>query len=329
MRLLRRAANPPEFDALVRPLLKGCASPLAWGEDARAYYEAIMGVAEAEPSFLVADNGEAVVAVIAEVRDRVIGRFGMTAGFLENSDAPEKLRARAAAEALGELAQVVQRHKPGRVQLTTPSRPSGPETLSHALLSAGYTVEPAFHAMVDLTQEADAIERGFRKGHRAQLKWGRANLSLTVMDAANPDSAMMEAYRQLHAEVAGRVTRPIESWHAARDMVASGNGRLILTHLDGMLVGGTLVMDAADTAYYASSAFRRDQFDKPLGHWPLLRSMQLSREAGRTRFDVGDVTIRPGEDAKVHNIAKFKRGFTNTLMTTLVWTLDARETADV
>jgi hypothetical protein len=327
MRLVRRAADPARFDALAAPLLVDSLAPLFWGESARAYYEATLGSAEAEPSFLVEADGQPAIAVIADVRDQELGCRGQPAGLLENRALPVATLSRAFLEAMGELRRVLDSRKPRAARLLTSPPPTEAGLLTHALLSMGFNAAPHHLAVADLRPPLAEIERGFRKGHRAQLKWGRTNLSLSVMDKNNPDPSLLEAFRRLHADAAGRVTRTTGSWDAARAMIMRGEGRLVLSSRDGEVVGGTLIMDSAGVAYYASGAYRRDMFDKPLAHWPLLRAMELSQEAGCHRFDIGDVTGRDGDDAKTRNIMRFKRGFTNKLMFGLLWSwhLEAEE----
>jgi hypothetical protein len=319
MRLVRRAADPARFDTLAAPMLADSLAPLFWGESARDYYDATLGSAEAEPSFLVEADGQPAIAVIADVRNGELGCRGQPAGLLENRALSSATLSRAFAEAMGELRRVLEGGRLRAARLLTGPPPVEAGPLTHALLSMGFDAAPHHVAVADLRSPIAEIERGFRKGHRAQLKWGRTNLTLSVMDRSNPDPSLLEAFRRLHADAAGRVTRPTGSWEASRAMITRGDGRLVLSSRDGEIVGGTLIMDSAGVAYYASGAYRRDMFDKPLAHWPLLRAMELSQESGCHRFDIGDVTGRDGDDAKTRNIMRFKRGFTNRLMFGLLW----------
>ena len=101
----------------------------------------------------------------------------------------------------------------------------------------------------------------------------------------------------------------------------------ILSHLEDLLVGGTLVLDSGDVAYYASGAYRREHFDKPLAHYPLFVAMQRSAEAGRRWFNLGDVSTPPTLSDKERSIAYFKRGFASTLRSAMIWKSQSKNPA--
>ena len=61
------------------------------------------------------------------------------------------------------------------------------------------------------------------------------------------------------------------------DWISSGRGELVLGYLGEDLVAGTLVVDGATTALYASGVYDRDRFDKPLAHYPLWFAMRWGR----------------------------------------------------
>lgn len=206
------------------------------------------------------------------------------------------------------------------LRTTSVNDPDG--LLASALLKANARYHPAFRAVCDLTLDDDALSADMRSHHRRQVRKGQGLLTLTVIDHENADKAKFDLFRELHAEVAGRVTRPLESWDASFDLVAKGEGALVLAYIGDLLVGGTLVLDAGQTAYYASGAYRRDYFDKPISHFPLYRCFALARARGRIWFDVGDLK---GEGAalneKENHIAEFKAGFTSFVRPSIIWRL--------
>jgi hypothetical protein len=194
--------------------------------------------------------------------------------------------------------------------------------IGSALLKASAQYTPAFRAVCDLTQDDDALFADMRSHHRRQVRKGQALLRLEVVDTQQADKTKFDMFRDLHAEVAGRVTRPLASWDASFDMVAGGSGALVLAYIDELLVGGTLALDAGQTSYYASGAYRRDYFDKPISHLPLYSCFALARGRGRRWFDVGDLK---GEGAalneKENHIAEFKAGFTSYMRPSIIWRL--------
>jgi Acetyltransferase (GNAT) domain len=319
MKILRRAVDPAHFDALTAPLLSGAVNPFPYSPEGDHYYAATVGADEADLSFAILDTDRAVIAVIVARTGDKLGRFGQPSGWLNAADLPASMMRNAVGEALGELKQLMKVDAVSGASLLAPSPATSHDSLAGGLLSLGFVPVPSFMGCIDLSLDPAAIERGLRKGHRPQVKWGRSHLALTLVDHRNADIDLLDRYRQLHADVAGRVTRGEESWQATNRLIQSRKGRLVLSSLDGELVGGTLVLDAGQTAYYGSGAYRREHFDKPLGHWPLLAAILASRENGLRRFDLGDVTPRPLDSEKDRNIIRFKRGFSPDVMSGLVW----------
>ncbi len=191
---------------------------------------------------------------------------------------------------------------------------------SASLLKASASYVSAFRAVCDLSHDDDALFADMRSHHRRQVRKGQGLLTLTSVDQGNPDKPQFDTFRELHAEVAGRVTRPLASWEASFELVANGQGALVMAFIDDLLVGGTLVLDAGETAYYASGAYRRDYFDKPISHYPLYSCFALARARGRRWFDVGDLKGEGGVlNEKENHIAEFKAGFTSLLRPSIIW----------
>ncbi len=275
-----------------------------------AYYGAVFGAARTDHSFRLMAGETVIAAVACDDAGGIIGRFGSP---LEPVLAPGQPRA--VADVLGELRRIAG-DRPVRIALRDGADPDG--QLSCALLKAGAAPAVQVRAEADLACDDDALTAGLRKGARQGVRWGRAHLALRFVDAEGPDAAAFDAFRLLHAEVAGRVTRPMESWTATLDLIRQGRADLVLCDLDGLLMGGTLVMDAGDTAHYATGVYRRDHFDKPLAHAPLFAAMMRARARGRRWFDLGDLTAA-GSD-KEAAIAGFKGGFAATARVGVVWT---------
>jgi hypothetical protein len=284
---------------------------LPFSETGEAYYRAVFGEARTDHSFRLMD-GEAVVAAVAcDDAGGIIGRFGSP---LEPVVAPGQHRA--VADLLGELRRIAGA-LPIRIALRDGADPDG--ALTSALLKAGATPAVQVRAESDLAQDDAGLMAGLRKGARQGVRWGQAHLALRRIDALDPDADAFDAFRALHAEVAGRVTRPLESWAATLELIRQGRAELVLCSLDGALMGGTLVMDAGDTAHYATGVYRRDHFDKPLAHAPLFAAMAGARGRGRRWFDLGDLTATATD--KEAAIAGFKGGFAATARVGVVWTL--------
>ena len=101
--------------------------------------------------------------------------------------------------------------------------------------------------------------------------------------------------------------------------IAQGGGELALGYMDTIgLVASTLVVDGTEASFYASGAYDRDHFDKPLSHWPVYSAMLRSADRGMKFFDFGTL---PDAEApkKERDIAHFKRGFSANVETRPEW----------
>jgi hypothetical protein len=324
LKLLRRAKLGPQFPTLKPPFV---ASSFALAAEvvAERYYTASGRPGVVDHSFALCD-GHGVKAIIYcdDSRENSLSRFGLPIEIWARDERqlcdPTLVR-----QIIAELTRLGE--TAGSVILRTCPRldPSG--CIATRLLDLGVVAQPAMRAVLDLSQDDDALLSGMRKGHRQQVRWGRNALSIIAMDAANPDRELFDRYRLLHAEVAGRVTRPMESWDVMFDLIVSGHGDLLLCSFEDEFVGGTLILDSEQVAHYASGAYRRDQFDKPLTHYPLYHAAQRARTRGRRYLDIGETcggTLDPSSPKEL-GIANFKRGFSSGSDVSLVWTIPTKQ----
>ena len=165
---------------------------------------------------------------------------------------------------------------------------------------------------VDLRLTLAEIKSGFRKSFRSLVSSGEKLWRVEILRAPG-DAAVWDEFRRLHAEVAGRVTRSLESWQSQHAALAADEGFLVvLRAASGCMVGAGYFMCSADEGVYAVAAYDRSLFDKPLGHVVQYQAIQeLQRRACRwyrigTRCFPGD---EPSPNAKELAIAAFKQGF--------------------
>ncbi len=172
----------------------------------------------------------------------------------------------------------------------------------------------------DLSWEQKKIHSSLRKSFQSLVNWGRKNLSIQYYNARNPDHSLFERYREFHKVVAGRITRTDKSWQSMRDWILEGGGEIALAYLNQQLVAGTMTADGLQRSIYASGAYDRTQFDKPLAHFPLYDAMLRSRERGLDYYELGDLPSKGTVSDKEYNIGFFKRGFATSVQMHLVWT---------
>ncbi len=117
----------------------------------------------------------------------------------------------------------------------------------------------------------------------------------------------------LHAAVAGRVTRTLESWQLQHAALTNDEGFLIvLRDAGGRMVGAGYFMCSADEGIYAVAAYDRNLFDKPLGHVVQFRAIEELQRRGCRWYRIGTRCYpcdEPAPNAKELAIATFKQGF--------------------
>jgi FemAB family protein len=170
---------------------------------------------------------------------------------------------------------------------------------------------------VDLRLTLPVIKSGFRKSFRSLVTSGERQWRVDILRAPG-DAAVWEEFRLLHAEVAGRVTRSLESWQSQHAALASDEGFLVvLRDASGRMVGAGYFMCSADEGVYAVAAYDRSLFDKPLGHVVQYRAIEEMQRRGCKWYRIGRRDFpsdEPAPNAKELAIAMFKQGFASHVL---------------
>lgn len=175
--------------------------------------------------------------------------------------------------------------------------------------------------VADLAQDLAVLKRDVRDSYRSLINWGERNITLRSASGPTAERAVFDLFPAFHAQVSGR-ERGARYWDVYWQEILSGQAELLLGWLaDGTLVSGSIVVGAGQTAYYASGVYARDQFDKPLGHWPLWQAMVRAKAAGYRWFDAGEIADHWQSSDKESNIAFFKRGFSSRRLLRMQWLL--------
>jgi len=324
-RLVRRGARDHSFPP--PPAYDGKATfglPFSWG--GISYYSTLASPDYRDVSFAVADPSGPVAIIQADIDGgRQIARFGSPIEIWFSDRISPASQRKIIREVSGELRRLAM-ESGCSILIRTSSKLDPGGLLAARLADMRASAVPCIRAVLDLSFSDDALLKAMHKGHRQDIRWGGEHLTISTVDRANPNEELFHAYRELHAQVSGRVTRPIESWNAMFALIAQGGGDLLLAYLDGELVGGTLILDDSSTAYYASGANRRDRFDKGISHYPLFLACARARARGRSSFDVGETlggTI-DANDPKQVAIGRFKGGFKDSADVSIVWTVPAK-----
>jgi lipid II:glycine glycyltransferase (peptidoglycan interpeptide bridge formation enzyme) len=192
------------------------------------------------------------------------------------------------------------------------------------LLSKQALPSTQYQQVIDLTRPEDELLSDIRKIYRANVRWGEANMTYRLLSAKNIKPNEIEAFRQLHIEVAGKETRSANSWALQQQMIECGEGFAIYGYLEERLVATGLFVCNQHICYYGVGAYARDLFDKSISHALVWRGILQAKTLGCSQMMMGDAHF--GQIAKPDgnfpadkdlNISHFKQGFGGELVAVL------------
>lgn len=327
-------------EALTRRLSRGIdAAPFpAWdahplfGAFTRALYPNVAKLAKSHRacSFAVTDDDERLLAIApCTASESGISHYGLPIVLAVARDLAPKMERRAVACALDHIEDLARACPTATALLLGRAITNPPDALEDACLARLAHPDVRIHAVAELDGGEAALHRGLRKSFRSLVNWGRENLTMTYVNADNPDRVAFDAFCAFHARVSGGQNYPDAYWQVFWNALTKGRGELSLAGLkDGpSLACATFTADGAQAAYYASGVYDRDLFDKPLAHFPVFDAMARAARRGVATYDLGEIVPRgAGAPDKDVQIGFFKKGFVERCRLTLTWTLHAPET---
>jgi len=180
-----------------------------------------------------------------------------------------------------------------------------------------------FEGLIDLMEAKEVIHQNIRKSFKSLVNQGDREINHIIINKMNPDKEKFDLFRQFHKQVAGRITRPLESWEAQFDMIKAGCAELILGKIATHgLVSAALCIDHGNTTHYGVAVYDRDLFDKPLGHASVYKSVMSAKDRGQGIFSLGIISQRGTVSDKEHSIGTFKKGFCDRLSNFLEWKIE-------
>ena len=120
-----------------------------------------------------------------------------------------------------------------------------------ACCERGFVAAQCFKGLCNFSVGEAGLRAVLRRRYTTNGQLGSKNLRMVFVNASNPDGSAFAQYQAFHGRIAGRSTRPQDTWDAMFNWIVGGNGELVLGYLGGDLVAGTMVVDGFTTAYYA------------------------------------------------------------------------------
>lgn len=177
---------------------------------------------------------------------------------------------------------------------------------------------------VDIGLTEDEILSRIRRTNKYSILQGLDYWKTKLVSCANPEAEIAECFdcfRKLHIQAAGRETRSKSTWKIQEEAVKNTNDFLVMLYdVGNRLVGASLYSTTATACTYSVAAYRRELFDKPLGHVSQWIAIKHMRELGIRWYYLGARNYQkdwnhPTE--KELSIGHFKEGFATNLYHTL------------
>ena len=167
------------------------------------------------------------------------------------------------------------------------------------------------HILVDLSLSLKDIRLKFRKSFKPFINKGLREWRVEVHEQVS--SELFERFRLLHKSVAGRSTRPIESWSKQKKQIDSMESFIVLvTGEDNDLVGAGLFSYSRDNGFYSVGAYKRELSDKPLWHVVQMKAIETFKKNGVKWYEIGlkhlKVDKKPPTEKQL-SLTHFKEGF--------------------
>ena len=193
--------------------------------------------------------------------------------------------------------------------------------MSHEKLSNWYLIwaerandqHSTHHLLVDLSFSLENIRLSFRKSFKPLVTKGLREWRVEVHEIISDE--LFSKFRLLHKEVAGGSTRPIESWAVQKKQIDMLESFLVtVSDSYGDMVGAGLFTHTSGHGLYCVGVYKRDLFDKPLGHAVQMEAIKMFKKRGCTWYELGQKHLkvdRSGATEKELSISHFKEGFSN------------------
>lgn len=315
--IISATARPTELAAILRnPRFADIEAYPHTGAFGRSYHRAIHG--DHDQSFAVCLGGVPVLFCLCAPLGTTLSFYGLPLRLFASQDLPEEACVAAVGAAFSHLEGLARQQGAHDVVMLQPANTLG-AALADACMARSGECKRSPVAFVDLGAGPAAWRAALRKSSRSLINWGRRNLTIGYVNGETGDRGLFERYREFHAAIAGRITRPKASWDVMFDWIAAGHGELIAASLDGQLVAGSLFIDGTRTSIYASGVYDRSKFNKPLAHYPVWLGIERTQARGVATLELGEVPPRDAVSEKEYQIGYFKRGFATHIDTSNVW----------
>lgn len=163
---------------------------------------------------------------------------------------------------------------------------------------------------INLQHPIAKIKLDFRKSYKPLVN--KALKEWNVFVCENNLNENFEAFRLLHLKVAGKETRSRESWKIQQQQIENNEAFLIMVKDNETLIGAGFFTYTKDIGSYSVGAYKRELFDKPIGHGVQMKAIEILKEKGCKTYHIGQKMTALDKNSptdKELSISYFKEGF--------------------
>jgi FemAB family protein len=167
-----------------------------------------------------------------------------------------------------------------------------------------------YQLAINLQLTIESIRLGFRKSYKPLVNKALKEFDIDVCD--DDIEYTFEEFRLLHLKVAGKETRSRKTWNIQKEQVKNNEAFLVTVRDQNVLIGAGLFTYTKDTGSYSVGAYKRELFNKPIGHGVQMKAIETLKEKGCKIYHIGQKTTMLDESKptdKELSISHFKEGF--------------------
>ena len=175
----------------------------------------------------------------------------------------------------------------------------------------------AHFLFIDLSLSIEEIKSRFRRSIKSIINKGLRDWNIQVHE--KPINELFDSFRLLHKSIAGRSTRPLQSWNMQKLQIECKESFLVTASDDkNCLVGAGLFAYSENLAEYMSGVYNRE-LNTSCSHAVQMKAIEKLKEKGLKWYELGQkyLTIDKNKNPatkKELSIVHFKEAFaTHTL----------------
>ena len=169
-----------------------------------------------------------------------------------------------------------------------------------------------YQLVIDLRKSIEDIRLGFRKSYKPLVNKALKEWQIEVCDKDHDQ--IFEEFRLLHLEAAGKETRSRESWTIQKEQIKNKEAFLVTVRDESKLIGAGFFNYTRDMGMYSVAAYKRELFDRPIGHAVQMIAIEKLKELGCKTYYLGQKASSGLSTEKEISISHFKEGFASHIV---------------